>query len=97
MVAFTGGVSYRSTQDNAKESQELFKAGQVPEKIYVKVKQFLRSLNMGVSGSGSGMARLPENFLGDDGEDGEIVVARDMFDGEALTSCLLYTSPSPRD
>ena len=96
MVAFTGGVSYRSTQDNAKESQELFKAGQVPEKIYVKVKQFLRSLNMGVSGSGSGMARLPENFLGDDGEDGEIVVARDMFDGEALTSAKIPGASSSK-
>ena len=57
----------------------------VPEKMYVKVKQYVRSLNMGVSGSGSGLARLPENFLGDDGEDGEIVVAREMFNGEALT------------
>ena len=96
MVAFTGGVSYRSTQDNAKESQELFKAGQVPEKIYVKVKQFLRSLNMGVSGSGSGMARLPENFSGDDGEDGEIVVARDMFNGEALTSAKIPDASSSK-
>ena len=51
---------------------------------------------MGVSGSGSGMARLPENFLGDDGEDGEIVVARDMFDGEALTSAKIPGASSSK-
>ena len=85
MVAFTNGVSYRSPNDNALESQKLMKGGKVPEKVYTKVKQYLRSLNMGVSGSGSGVARLPENFLGDDGEDGEIVVAREMFNGEAIT------------
>ena len=85
MVAFTNGVSYRSSNDNALASQKLMKGGKVPGKISTRVKQYLRSLNMGVSGSGSGVARLPENFLGDDGEDGEIVVAREMFNGEAIT------------
>ena len=85
MVAFTNGVSYRSSNDNALASQKLMKGGKVPGKISTRVKQYLRSLNMGISGSGSGVARLPENFLGDDGEDGEIVVAREMFNGEAIT------------
>ena len=85
MVAFTNGVNYRSSNDNALASQKLMKGGKVPGKISTRVKQYLRSLNMGVSGSGSGVARLPENFLGDDGEDGEIVVAREMFNGEAIT------------
>ena len=85
MVAFTNGVNYRSSNDNALESQKLMKGGKVPGKVYAGVKQYLRSLNMGISGSGSGVARLPENFLGDDGEDGEIVVAREMFNGEAIT------------
>ena len=85
MVAFTGGVNYRAEKDRAKDYKNLIRDADVPEKMYVKVKQYLRSLNMGVSGSGSGLARLPENFLGDDGEDGEIVVAREMFNGEALT------------
>ena len=85
MVAFTNGMSYRSSNDNALESQKLMKGGKVPGKISTRVKQYLRSLNMGISGSGSGVARLPENFLGDDGEDGEIVVAREMFNGEAIT------------
>ena len=92
MVAFTNGVSYRSPNDNALESQKLMKGGKVPEKVYTKVKQYLRSLNMGVSGSGSGVARLPENFLGDDGEDGEIVVAREMFNGEAITNAKIPSS-----
>ena len=85
MVAFTGGVGYRAEKDRAKDYKNLIRDADVPEKMYVKVKRYLRSLNMGVSGSGSGLARLPENFLGDDGEDGEIVVAREMFNGEALT------------
>ena len=85
MVAFTNGVSYRSSNDNALASQKLMKGGKVPGKISTRVKQYLRSLNMGISGSGSGVARLPENFLGDDGEDGGIVVAREMFNGVAIT------------
>ena len=85
MVAFTSGMNYRSSNDNALESQKLVKGEKIPGKIAAKVKQYLRTLNMGISGSGSGMTRLPENFLGDDGEDGEIVVAREMFNGEAIT------------
>jgi len=51
---------------------------------------------MGISGSGSGMARLPENFLGDDGEDGEIVVAREMFNGDPLTAAKVPSTTSSK-
>ena len=96
MVAFTSGMSYRSSNDNALESQQLMQTGKVPGEVYTKVKQHLRSLNMGISGSGSGMTRLPENFLGDDGEDGEIVVAREMFNGKAITDAKIPNSKKKR-
>ena len=96
MVAFTSGMSYRSSNDNALESQKLMKSGEVPGKVYTKVKQYLRSLNMGISGSGTGMVRLPENFLGEDGEDGDIVVAREMFNGEAITDAEIPRSKRKR-
>ena len=96
MVAFTGGVDYHAEKDKAKDYKNLIRNAKVPEKINVKVKQYFRSLNMGVSGSGSGLARLPENFLGDDGEDGEIVVAREMFNGEALTEAKIPNATKSR-
>ena len=85
MVAFTGGIDFRSAGENAKDLQKAMRNVEIPEKIRGKVNNFVRGLGGGISGSGSGLVRLPENFLGDDGEDGEIVVAREMFEGEALT------------
>ena len=85
MVAFTGGISFRNNNSNTKELQKLIRNAEVPEKIRGKISKFTKALNAGISGSGTGLARLPENFQGTDGADGEIVVAREMFEGTPIT------------
>ena len=97
MVAFTGGMAYRTPNDNAKELQKELRTADIPEKIRGKVQQFVKSLGVGVSGGGTGLTRLPENFLGDDGEDGEIVIAREMFDGEPLTNAEIPEQPKSKN
>jgi len=96
MVAFTGGINFRNENDNTKQLQKAIRNAEVPEKIRGKVNQFSKIINAGISGSGSGLARLPENFQGGDGEDGEIVVAREMFDGEPLTGAEIPVARNPK-
>ena len=96
MVAFTGGMSYRNGSENIKQLQKTIRAKGVPEKLRAKANRFVKSLSAGVEGDGTGLTRLPEGFLGDDGEDGEIVVARDMFDGRALTTAEIPAEPKTK-
>lgn len=96
MVAFTGGLSYRdsgASQQLAAMRQKL-RGDDVPEKIRPFVNRLTRQLSHGIDGSGTGLARLPENFLGSDGYDGEIVVAKEMFEGKQLTDATI--PPPPR-
>ena len=98
MVAFTGGLSYRDTkasQQLAKMRQEL-RGDEVPEKIRPFVNRLTRQLSHGIDGSGTGLARLPENFLGSDGYDGEIVVAKEMFEGKQLTDATIPPPPKKK-
>ena len=98
MVAFTGGLSYRDTkasQQLAKMRQKL-RGDEVPEKIRPFVNRLTRQLSHGIDGSGTGLARLPENFLGSDGYDGEIVVAKEMFEGKQLTDATIPPPPKKK-
>ena len=96
MVAFTGGMSYRTADDNVKQLQKEIRSAEIPEKLRGKVNQFVKAISTGIEGNGTGLTRLPEGFLGDDGEDGEIVIARDMFDGKALTKAEIPAEPKTK-
>ena len=97
MVAFTGGVSYRTANDNVKQLQKKIRSANIPEKLRGKVGQFVKSIGTGIEGGGTGLTRLPEGFLGDDGEDGEIVIAREMFEGQALTDAKIPPEPKSKN
>jgi len=96
MVAFTGGMTYRNANSNAKGFQKAIRAANIPEKIRGKVNRFVKAIGTGIEGGGTGLTRLPEGFLGDDGEDGEVVVARDMFNGQALTKAEIPDEPKSK-
>ena len=96
MVAFTGGMSYRNTDGNLKQLQKEFRSANIPEKLRPKVNQFIKAFAFGVEGGGTGLTRLPEGFLGDDGEDGEIVIAREMFKGQSLTEAKIPVEPKSK-
>ncbi len=95
MVAFTGGLSYRDSgaSQQLAEMRRKLRGDDVPEKIRPFVNRLTRQLSQGIDGSGTGLARLPENFLGSDGYDGEIVVAKEMFEGKQLTAATIPPPP----
>ncbi len=86
MVAFTGGIRYR-TDDMGSTYQQiraLYKDGEISATQKPILNRLSQSLSYGIAGSGTGLARLPEGFLGEDGYEGEIVVGKTMFEGEKL-------------
>ena len=86
MVAFTGGLRYRAPNTGSlyQEMRGLIKKGEIPEKHKGIVNRLAQNLSHGVAGSGTGLARLPEGFLGEEGYEGEIVVGKTMFDRKPL-------------
>lgn len=97
MVAFTGGINYgggnflgQFTKEERQKVQELRKKS---GEDFARVRRFLSTSQMGIYGSGTGLARLPEGFMGSDGEENEIVVGKTMFGKEALVDAAV---PEPK-
>lgn len=86
MVAFTGGMRFRAdgNADVAKQIRAAYRGGDVPEKIRPRLNRLQQMLTHGVSGSGTGLAKLPEGYLGDEGYEGEVIVGKTMFEGKKL-------------
>lgn len=92
MVAFTGGINYR-LEDNKynygkqlKDFRKKVASGKkkLDGNVAAAVRRTFQATTAGISGSGTGLTRLPENFEGSDGEANEIVTAKTMFDGETI-------------
>ncbi len=83
MVAFTGGMSYRPRRPDSEYSQELMalrrKKGQIEPELFPILRNIIQPMTYGIQGSGTGLARLPEGFMGDDGEESEIIKGKTMF------------------
>ena len=96
MVAFTGGLQYRAKETAAKASQirKAFRSKDVPANQKPVFNRIGQTLSYGVEGSGTGLARLPENFLGEDGYDGEIVVGKTMFERKTLVEAKIPKNTS---
>lgn len=98
MVAFTGGINYgQGKKDilknlNAKEKQKLQEMRESKDEGYFRLRRYLSTSQMGIFGSGTGLARLPEGFMGSDGEENEIVVGKTMFEKEALVDAVVPNS-----
>lgn len=86
MVAFTGGMRYRTAQTGSKyqEIRSMIRDKTIPEKQRPILNRISQMVSYGITGSGTGLAKLPEGFLGDDGYEGEIIVGKTMFDGKPL-------------
>ncbi|MEM9943619.1 MAG: DUF1549 domain-containing protein [Planctomycetota bacterium] len=86
MVAFTGGLRYRN-EDTPKaidDVRRMVRKGEIPRTAQGVVNRLSQQVTYGISGGGTGLARLPEGFLGEDGKEGEIVVGKTMFEGKKL-------------
>jgi hypothetical protein len=85
MVAFTGGIRYRASDvGSANEVRKMYRNADLPAKVKPIFNRMTQTLSYGISGSGTGLARLPEGFLGEDGYEGEIVVGKTMFQSKKL-------------
>ena len=87
MVAFTGGMTYRERGNNlGMQIQRAARQSDVPVDTETRqiLRRILQPMTLSVEGSGTGLARLPEGFQGADGEEGEIVKAKTMFDSTPL-------------
>ncbi|MFK7770402.1 MAG: DUF1549 domain-containing protein [Mariniblastus sp.] len=97
MVAFTGGMQYRAKPPeggaNYQQIRQLIRKSDIPEKQKQQVNRISQAMTYGITGSGTGLARLPEGFLGADGEEGDIVTAKEMFDGKPLVDAKVPPKP----
>lgn len=87
MVAFTGGMKYKTKGGVSR--QDLVRAArqskiEVSPETRQTLRRLLQPLSTGIDGSGTGLAKLPEGYMGSDGEEGEIVKAKTIFDDQPL-------------
>ncbi len=93
MVAFTGGIRYRNPDANSNVGRlrQLIRKGEISQKNQGIVNRLSQSVGHGISGSGTGLATLPEGFLGEDGYEGEVITGKTMFDRKKLVDSKVPT------
>ena len=82
MVAFTGGIQFRNRlpdSENPRDIAQLYRNRDYDASLRPFLRRLVLPMNYGVSGNGTGLARLPENFLGKEGKEGDIVKASVIF------------------
>ncbi|MEC9093904.1 MAG: DUF1549 domain-containing protein, partial [Planctomycetota bacterium] len=86
MVAFTGGIMMKIQPrfENPKEIKEMQRKGNLSEESRRNLRRLLTPLTYGVDGSGTGLARLPEDYQESDGEPNQIITAKTMFEKKEL-------------
>ncbi|HMO12563.1 MAG TPA: DUF1549 domain-containing protein [Pirellulaceae bacterium] len=86
MVAFTGGIGYRDRGMLGPSMNQMARMGDSAEPLSQREQQSLQRVNIflstGIFGSGTGLARLPEGFMGEVGKEFEIIKAKAMFGNE---------------
>ena len=97
MVAFTGGINYGGgniakmlTPEEKRKVEKI--RDEKSQEGYFRIRRLLSTSKMGVFGSGTGLARLPEGFMGSDGEENEIVVGKTMFEKDPLVDAAVPIS-----
>ncbi|MCH2180186.1 MAG: DUF1549 and DUF1553 domain-containing protein [Mariniblastus sp.] len=89
MVAFTGGMNFRLNtpySENAEDIKNLRRDPSINQQTKAVLRRLVDPMTFGVVGTGTGLARLPEGFMGDDGDEFDIVTAKTMFEGDELVA-----------
>lgn len=99
MVAFTGGMKFRDRKaqtEYAKDLARMRRNGDLDPSLQPFVRRLVQPATYKIEGTGTGLARLPEGFMGDDGEEFEIVKAKTLFEGEKIVDPSLPSSRRAR-
>ncbi|MHC5063060.1 MAG: DUF1549 domain-containing protein [Planctomycetota bacterium] len=88
MTAFTGGLRYQASWNETDRGEELKKVEarlreEGDRKALQGLRRIMRNATSGISGSGTGMVRLPKDYKGEQGRPGTWVVADTIF-GDSL-------------
>jgi len=91
MVAFTGGLRYRNPEANSEfdKLRKMLRSGDLSIKNQGLVNRVAQPVTHGIAGNGTGLARLPEGYLGDEGYEGEIVTGKTIFDEQKLVDSVI--------
>lgn len=87
MVAFTGGLSFRLNQPDSEypdQIKALARDRSIPEEARQFLRNLIRPMTYGVTGGGTGLARLPEGYAYEDGKEYDIVTNKTMFERKSL-------------
>lgn len=82
MVAFTGGLNYRAElpdSENARELVRLLRDRSLPQNMRPIIRRMVQPITYGIDGNGTGLTRLPEDYMGNDGNEYDVVKAQVMF------------------
>ena len=97
MVAFTGGLQTRMAPNGRNRGFQMrrtIRESDAPARVKQVAQNLLRPLSYGVSGGGTGLARLPDSYQYDDGEPNEVVKAKTLFDDLPLVHPTIPASRS---
>lgn len=90
MVAFTGGLQFKLNEFDSKYADDFKRIARNNKEMDYELRRAVRKIvepmTYGVEGTGTGMTRLPEEYMGDDGEEYDIVKAKTMFEGKSLVN-----------
>lgn len=97
MVAFTGGIQYRRRDvidsEHAKELRKLYANKELTQNERNAVRKIVEPMTNQITGSGNGLARLPEDYEMGDGDPHEIITAKTMFEKEPLVDAKIPPAP----
>ncbi len=88
MTAFAGGLRYQATWAETERGEELKKKEarlreEGDRKGLQALRRIMRNATSGIAGSGTGLTRLPKDYMGEQGRPGTWVVADTIF-GDSL-------------
>jgi len=97
MVAFTGGMDFRLRQPDSEYADGLRalrrRRGKIDPQVAPALRRIIAPMTFGITGTGTGLARLPEGFMGSDGDEFDIVKCKTMFDELPLVEPEIPSSP----
>lgn len=99
MVAFTGGIRYRAQpidSEHAREVGQMRQDKSLSREERQAIRKIIEPMTFGISGTGTGLARLPEDYEAGEGDPHEIITGKTMFEKSPLVDAEVPDGKSKR-